>query len=362
MHGHLLGFGSRAIVAAGLGALLVAGCSDDDTTTGPQPGTVGTPFVRANLVADVSGGNAAAVDANVVNAWGLAFGPTGILWVANNKTGTSTLYDASGTKQSLVVSIPGPTTASGGAPTGIVVNSSTSFVIPGAGAAIFIFAGEDGVISAWNPSLAASARRVADRSSEDAIYKGVAIAANGGENLLFATDFHNARVDVFDGSFAFVRSFTDATVPAGFAPFGIQAIGGRLYVTFAKQEGPDNEDDQPGDGNGFVDIFNADGTLVRRFASQGRLNSPWAVALAPAGFGSVAGDILIGNFGDGQIGAYDATTGEFQGFLGDNAGNAIAIDGLWGLTFGTGANAGKLYFAAGPVDETHGLVGTLSPM
>jgi len=349
-----------AIAALGLAAALV-GCNDDFTNFTPP--VVVNPslnaFTQTNLVADVTGTGAVTVDANLVNPWGIAFGPTGTLWVANNGTGTSTLYDSAGTKVPLVVAVPGAGGAKG-APTGIVFNSTTDFVIPGQGSALFIFAGEDGTISAWNTSTNTNAMLVADRSANNSVYKGIAIASNGGANFLYLTDFRNNHVDVFNASFALVQSFTDPGVPAGYAPFGIATIGGKLFVTFAKQLAPDNKDDEAGVGNGFVDVFNPDGTLVRRFASNGQLNAPWAVALAPAGFAAFAGDILIGNFGDGLIGAYDPNTGAFIDNLRNTSGNPIAIDGLWGLTFGPSAGSTKLYFAAGPNGETHGLVGTLT--
>ena len=182
-------------------------------------------------------------------------------------------------------------------------------MIPSAGAALFIFAGEDGTIAAWNASTTTNAMVVANRTTANAVYKGIAIASNSGASFLYLTDFKNNHIDVFDRSFQFVKSFTDPNVPAGYAPFGIANIGGQLFVTFAKQLGPDNEDDDPGVGNGFVDVFNSDGSLSKRFASNGRLNSPWAIAQAPSGFGPFSGAILVGNFGDGTIGAYDPTTG-----------------------------------------------------
>src|SRR5205085_2787119 len=192
-------------------------------------------------------------------------------------------------------------------------------------------------ISAWNASSASNAVVVADRSGDGAVYKGIAMGSLNGQNFLFATNFKGNNIDVFDANFHYVASFTDGTLPAGYGPFGIQNIGGLIYVTFAKQLAPDNEDDQAGPGYGYVDVFNLDGTLARRFASGGGLNAPWAIALAPARFGAFGGRILIGNFGDGQIGAYDATTGAFVDFLRDANGVAISIDGLWGLTFGPAA-------------------------
>jgi uncharacterized protein (TIGR03118 family) len=341
-------------VITGVTAALVA-CSDNSTTTP----TLSSAYVETKLVSDVSTLGAKTVDPNLANPWGLAFNPTGILWVSDNHSHKSTLYDGTGTKLALVVTIPSAKGATDGSPTGIVFNSTTDFVIPGGSKASFIFAGEDGTIAAW--SGGPNAVIVADRSSNDAVYKGLAMAPNGGANFLYATNFKKNEVDVFDKTFKFVSSFTDKTVPAGFAPFGIHAIGGQLYVTFAKQKAPDNEDDQAGAGNGYVDVFNADGTMVKRLVSKGNLNSPWAVVTAPANFGSAAGDLLIGNFGDGRIGAYDATTGAFRGFLHDSTSTPITIPGLWDLTFGVGsAPATTLFFSAGPNDENDGLLGTLT--
>jgi uncharacterized protein (TIGR03118 family) len=341
---------------------LIAACGDKNVefvNIVPLPPVVdGNVFVQTNLVSDTAGFGAPVIDPDLVNSWGLAFGSTGNLWVANAGSGTSTIYNASGVKQPLTVAIPTTGAATGGAPTGILANATTDFAISG-GPALFIFAGEDGVISAWNASSGANAVLVADRSPAGAVYKGIAMGQRNGQNFLFATNFKGNAIDVFDANFQYVTSFTDSTMTAGFAPFGIQNVGGLIYVTYAKQLAPDNEDDQAGPGNGFVDVFNANGTLARRFASGGGLNSPWGIALAPAGFGSMGGKILIGNFGDGKIGAYDATTGAFVDFLRDANGVAISIDGLWGLTFGPASAATTLYFASGPNDEAHGLVGTL---
>jgi len=345
----------RSAIAA-LALTTLAACGDKSFTNAVSPPNA---FRQTNLVADAAG-PATTVDANLVNPWGMAFGPTGVLWVSNNGTGTSTLYDASGSKLTTIVTVPGRGPSTDGSPTGIVFNSTTDFLIPSAGAALFIFAGEDGTIAAWNASTT-SARVVANRGTANSVYKGIAIGSNAGANFLYLTDFRNNHVDVFDRSFQFVKSFTDPNVPAGYAPFGIANIGGQLFVTFAKQKGPDNEDDDAGVGNGFVDVFNADGSLSKRFASNGHLNSPWAIVQAPSGFGPFSGAILVGNFGDGTIDAYDPSTGGFGDVLRDANANPIAIDGLWGLMFGSGAAATTLYFSAGPSDESHGLVGTLTP-
>jgi uncharacterized protein (TIGR03118 family) len=330
----------------------------EDKASGPNfvaPPPIANAFTVTPLVGDNNALGAPVVDAHLVNPWGIAFGPTGLLWVANNGTGTSTVYSATGAPQSLVVDIPGAVNPTGGRPTGLIFNPTTDFAIAGSGPAAFIFAGEDGIISAWNTASGTAAIRVASRAGNQAVYKALTMASNGGVNFLYATDFHNNGVDVFVGS------FTDPAIPAGFAPFGIQNVAGKIYVTYAKQLLPDAEDDDPGVGNGFVVVFNPDGTVAQRFASNGSLNSPWAIAVAPAGFGPFGGAILIGNFGDGKIGAYNASTGAFIDFLHDGGGAVITIDGLWGMQFGPTTQSTTLYFASGPGDEAHGLVGTITP-
>ena len=346
----------RSAVAAGLVA--VVACSSDNSPTTP---VLPTAYAETKLVADDASLGATTVDANLVNPWGIAFSSGGTMWVSDNGTSLSTLYDGTGAKLQLVVGIPKAGGSPGGKPTGQVFNSTTDFLINGGNKALFIFAGEDGTISAWNQAAGTNAVIVADRSANDAVYKGVAMGSNGGANFLYATNFKGNSIDIFDKNFAYVSSFTDTSVPSGYGPFGIHTINGQLFVTFAKQKAPDNEDDEAGVGNGFVDIFDPAGTLVKRFVSNGKLNSPWAVVAAPADFGSAGGDILIGNFGDGLIGAYDATSGAFRGFLHDSNNASLVIPGLWDLQFGVGsAPATNLYFSAGPDDETHGLIGTLT--
>jgi uncharacterized protein (TIGR03118 family) len=318
-------------------------------------------FTVTPLIGDNDALGAPVVDPNLVNPWGIAFGPTGLLWVANNGTGTATVYSATGEKQSLVVSIPSPTDATGGGrPTGVIFNPTTDFAIGTTGPAAFLFAGEDGVISAWNTSSGTTAQVVATHAGS--VYKALTMASNGGENFIYATDFHNNRVDMYDASFTLTQSFTDTSIPLGFAPFGIQNIAGKIFVTYAKQLLPDAEDDDPGVGNGFVVVFNPDGSVAQRFAANGSLNSPWAITVAPAGFGPFAGAVLIGNFGDGKIGAYNAATGAFMDFLNDANGSPITLEGLWGMQFGPTSQSTTLYFASGPGDEAHGLVGTITPV
>jgi uncharacterized protein (TIGR03118 family) len=333
---------------------------------------VAVGYLAHNLVSDQPG-VADHIDPDLVNAWGVAFNPTGFVWVVDNHSGKSTLYDGLGVKNSLVVGIPDPAgTVGSGAPSGIVFSGGTDFVVTqGAdtGPARFIFAGEDGVISAWAPNVplpapATVAHVVANRSANNAIYKGLALGVSGGNDFLYATDFHNGHIDVFNNAFGITSlagNFTDPTIPTGFAPFGIQNIAGQLYVTYAKQDAT-AEDDAPGLGNGYVDIFDTSGNLVKRLVSQGNLNSPWGLAKAPASFGDFSNALLVGNFGNGLIHAYDPNTGAALGTLSDSGSNPIAVDGLWGLQFGNGINSqptNTLFFSAGPGGETHGLYGRI---
>jgi uncharacterized protein (TIGR03118 family) len=319
-----------------------------------------------NLVSDVPG-LAVNLDPNLVNAWGLVAGPTSPWWVADNESSVSTLYTGDGTPVPLVVLVAGN-------PTGIVFNGGPNFIVTdgtNSGPSLFMFATEDGHILGWNPAVpppppSTQAFVVADRSGVGAIYKGLAIASTSDGDFIYATDFHNARVDVFDSEFNLVSTpgaFIDPRLPAGFAPFGIQEIGGVLFVTYAKQDA-DHEDDVAGQGLGFVDAFDTSGTLLHRVATRGQLDSPWGLAVAPESFGRFGGDLLVGNFGDGHINAYALHHGAYRhrGVLRGTGGEKIVIDGLWALAFGNGAAAGPtdtLFFTAGPDDETHGLFGTI---
>ncbi len=334
-------------------ALFTAGC-------GGTTANHARNFVKTNLVADTAG-PASPSDANLVNAWGIGLSPAGPFWISDNGTGLTTLYGGDGTPQSLVVSIPKAGGGGGGPITGQTYNGTADFVITGLGPSKFIFVSEDGVISAWFSGVSASVE--ADRSANGAIYKGVAMGVNGSANLLFAADFHNGQIDVFDSTWAYVKSFTDPGIPSDYAPFNIQNIGGLLYVTYAKQDSA-KQDEVAGSGNGFVDVFNTDGTLNKRLVSHGRLNAPWGMAQAPAGFGTLSGALLVGNFGDGKITAFNINTGAQIGTLNDSAGVPMVIDGLWGLTFGNGSlggSTGTLYFTAGPTSESHGIFGSIAP-
>jgi uncharacterized protein (TIGR03118 family) len=322
-------------------------------------------FIQHNLVSNIPG-LAVTTDPNLKNPWGIAFSPTSPFWIADNGTGVSTLYNTNAQKLALTVTIPPPAGSTDTAtPTGIVFNGTQDFVVSSGGhsaPALFIFATEDGTISGWNPTVNGTAAILAvDNSGSEAVYKGLALAGTRFGNRLFATDFHNNAVQVFDSQYHLVNSFTDSSLPAGFAPFGIANIQGDLFVSFALQEAPDNEDDEPGPGNGFVDEFSPTGQLVRRFASQGTLNSPWGMAYAQS-FGNFSNALLVGNFGDGTINAFDFTTGDFLGQLMSTQGRPVMIDGLWALAFGNGAQGGHsnvLYFTAGLNDEEDGLFGDL---
>jgi uncharacterized protein (TIGR03118 family) len=330
-------------------------------------------YEQHNLVSDGSV-TAAHTNTQLVNPWGLAFNPTGPVWIANNGTGLSTLYDGNGVPQPLVpgplvVAIPTPSAPDGGNPTGIVFNGTSGFSVTKgtvSGSAKFLFATEGGVIAGWAPTVDLTHAIVAkDRSSAGAIYKGLALSAGGSGALLYATDFHNNRIDVWDSSFAPAMlpagAFTDPSIPHGFAPFGIQAINGNLYVTYAKQDA-DAEDDVQGKGLGYINVFDPNGKLLNHVASKGKLNAPWGLALAPAGFGVFSNSLLVGNFGDGRINAFDIATGEYLGALKDSDGHPLVIEGLWGLMFGNGfasQSVNTLFFTAGPGDEVHGLYGKL---
>jgi uncharacterized protein (TIGR03118 family) len=325
-------------------------------------------YRQRNLVSDTPAIPAEHTDPNLVNPWGVAFNPFGFVWVADNGTGVSTLYDGNGNPQSLVVTIPGATAGTRGKPTGIVFNGGNSFNVTRSGVtgpSRFIFASEDGGIAGWAPNVApTNAIRVVN-SVSGAIYKGLALSAGGTRQLLYATDFHNAKVDVFDTNFAAVTlpgtPFRDPGIPAGYAPFGIQEINGDIYVSYAKQDA-DREDDVAGRGFGFVSVFDPNGEFVRRLVTRGALNAPWGMALAPASFGRFSNRLLIGNFGDGKINAYDLASGRWLGQLRGPDRQPIRIEGLWGIAFGNGLQnqpIDTLFFASGPDDEAHGLYGRL---
>jgi uncharacterized protein (TIGR03118 family) len=328
-------------------------------------------FGQTNLVSDIPG-MAAFTDPDLVNPWGIAFGATSPFWVANNGTGTSTLYNTGGMKQSLIVTIPGAAGGGAGAPTGVVFNGTGSFPLGiGGPSPFFLFATENGTIAGWHPSLGTTASRLVDNSAAGAIYKGLAVTGSGPTARLYAANFHAGTIDAFDADFTPILGggFVDPSLPVGYAPFNVQSFADQLYVTYALQDA-DGEDDVPGAGHGFIDVFDLNGALVRRLTSAGPLDSPWGMTMAPAGFGGFGGSLLVGNFGGGTIDAFDPATGVFLGALRGADGSLLRIPGLWGLTFGNGGSGGDpnlLYFAAGIPGpggelEDHGLFGSLAPV
>jgi len=312
-------------------------------------------YQQTNLVSDMAG-VAAHTDAQLVNPWGIAFFPGAPFWVADNNAGVSTLYDANGNKQALVVAIPTASGGAGGTPTGIVTNSTGKF-----GGYVFIFDTEDGAIVGWKSGTAGAVAT----TKAAAVYKGLAMITNAGAPFLLATNFNSGSVDVYDGNFqpvALAGNFTDPTLPAGYAPFGIHVIGGNVYVTYAKQDAA-KHDPVTGKGLGYVSVFDGNGNFLSRFASAGTLNAPWGVVRAPAsGFGLLSGALLVGNFGGGGINAYNAMTGKSLGMMKNEKGKALNNIGLWDMVFGAGGTGSPttLYLAAGTFHESHGLFASVS--
>jgi uncharacterized protein (TIGR03118 family) len=324
------------------------------------------------------------IDANLQNPWGIAVGPGAPFWIADNNNNVSTLYSGIGANETQAVTgsnnvgIAIPASAAGvpANPTGQVFNGGEGFLIPtdhGQESALFIFDGEGGTISAWATDSGATAVTAYDdgvaNGADHAVYKGLAVGTVGGAAFLYATDLHNNKVDVFDTNFAkpaaMQGKFIDPNLPAGFVPFGIQALNGNLYVTFAQQDAA-KHDETTGAGLGYVDVFDFSGDFVSRFASAGALNAPWGIAMAPAGFGSLQGDVLIGNFGDGTISIFSpngTALANFEGPLMSTAGQPITFSGLWSLVFGNG-DADKpvttLFYTAGFADQTDGVFGGIT--
>jgi len=353
---------STAVTVAGL-ALAAAAIPSVAAAAGhPGHGVHDNHFVQVNLVADTPG-IATLTDPNLVNPWGLSQAPTSPVWVSDNGKDVSTLYTGAGQGQMPAV-VPLVVTIPGGAPTGQAFNPTTSFVLSDGQPAAFIFAGEDGDVSAWNGQLTDRMTAVHVASVPGGDLKGLALVqpSRGGPEILVA-DFRHGIV-AFDASFQPVTlprgAFTDRRVPRGYMPFNVAVLGSRVFVTYALLD-PTTGDDVKGRGHGFVDVYSTDGRLLDRFARRGVLNSPWGLAIAPAHFGAFSGDILVGNFGDGRIHAFDPWSGHLRGVLRDSCGRPISIDGLWGLLPGNGTTAGTddVWFSAGPQDESHGLLGVL---
>jgi uncharacterized protein (TIGR03118 family) len=324
-------------------------------------------FNITNIVSDGSV-PAITIDPSLVNPWGMSFSPTGEFWISDNGTGVSTLYTGAGTKSTLTVVVPAATGGkTGGTPTGQVFNGNTSeFLVTSggkSGSSVFIFATEDGTISGWAPNVDATNAIIGvNNASEQANYKGLAIGTVGSQDFLYASNFHSGEVEMYDSSFKLKKTFTDSTMAKGYAPYNVQVLAGTLYVTFAKQDKA-KKDEVTGPGFGYVDAFNLKGKFLRRVVSKGALNAPWGLDIAPPGFGALAGDLLVGNFGDGWINAYDTKKGKYKGPLVDGSGSPIAITDLWGLLTGNGGQGGDVntvYFTAGLSNETRGLFGGIS--
>ena len=337
-------------------------------------------YLQTNMVSDIPG-MAPVTDPNLKNPWGLSSSPTSPIWSSDNNAGVATLYsiaNGAATPIPLVVQIPAPGDVPGGAPTGTVFSGSSGFVVSKSGksgASRFVFATEDGTIVGWNPAIDLTHGVIAVDNSTTvdsagdvgAVYKGLAIDSASAGTRLYAANFRFATIDVFDTTFTQVHlagSFSDAGIPADFAPFNVQNLGGQLYVTYAKQNAV-KHDDVSGLGNGFVDVFDLNGNLIRRLASGGTLNSPWGLAMAPSTFGHFHDNLLVGNFGDGRISGFDLATGRFRGQLDDGQGGVVHISGLWGLRVGNGGRGGDpnaVYFAAGINEEADGLFGSIQPL
>jgi len=360
---HVARFRQRKRLWSGGALAVVAAAAAVAIPMATAVGQTGAEYQQTNLISDIAG-VARITDPNLVNPWGQAASATSPLWVADNGADVSTLYRG-GVSGSIPQIVPLTVNIPGGAPTGVVFNSTSDFVVKtaaGSAPANFIFDSEAGVVSAWSGAVSGTNAGV-EFSNKHYVYKGLALASTDGESLLYAANFSKARIDVFDDHFRLVklpRAFKDAQIPDGFAPFDVQLLDGDLYVSYAKQDAA-KHDDVAGPGNGFVDVYDTSGKLLTRLISHGDLNSPWGLVIAPPGFGAFGGDLLVGNFGDGAIHAYAPTTGAEKGELTNTDGNPILINGLWALRFGNGtfASTNTLVFTAGIGDESHGLLGEI---
>jgi uncharacterized protein (TIGR03118 family) len=330
------------------------------TSSCVNPTTVAQELKPSTIVSNVN-------DPNLINPWGLTFAGSGLAWISDNGTGKASVYTSRGAPATLTVNIPAPSGAMGpSTPTGNVNNLTSDFM-----ADKFIFATEDGTLAGWQSGTSATIR--VDNSGSGAVYKGLALVPGNctANARLYAANFHAGTVDVFDGNYAPVRNgfaFVDSTLPAGFAPFNVMASPLGIIVAYALQNDK-KHDDVPGVGNGFLNLFDDNGRFLTRLVSQGNLNAPWGMAIAPSAFGNISNRLLVGNFGDGHINVYvlDGSAprlrADFIGLIGDTTGLPIAIDGLWAIVFGNdqgGFSSHTLYFTAGPVHETRGLFGQLA--
>jgi uncharacterized protein (TIGR03118 family) len=365
---------------AAAGGAYSGGGSVSSTMTAMLTVNAASTYSFTSLVTDTAGMDAVSTDPNLVNPWGIVFAAGDPVWVANNGSETSTLYDGNGHPQPasgpLVVNLPNGAGAVTFDPTGIVYNATMDFAVSSAGksgVAKFIYAGEGGMIAGWAPDVDPANAITMYADAGGAVYKGLALAGNGTANFLYATDFHNNKIDMFDAGYTRqtpgASKFVDPSLPSGYAPFGIQALQNgagntwQLYVAYAEPAPPDNHDNQNGAGLGLVDIYDASGNFVKRLVSPGgALNAPWGVALAPADFGTLSHALLVGNFGDGKINAYDPSSGQWLGSVIDSTGAAFAAPGLWGIAFGNDAASqphNTLFYAAGTNDEANGVYGRI---
>jgi len=331
-------------------------------------------YTQTNLVSDTPG-MAAVTDPNLVNPWGMSRSSGSPWWISDNGTGLTTLYGATGTVASLVVTIPPADSSTGqsGTPTGQIFNGTSGFQLAPGAPARFIFVTEDGTISGWNPGVNATNAVIMVNTKSASVFKGLAVATvvdptMGALNFLYVADFRKGHINVYDTNFHRVPlggdAFQDERIPRGFAPFNVQNVGGNLYVAFAQQDS-EKHDEVDGAGLGYVDVFSPTGRLLLRLQSGQWFNAPWGIAQASGDFGAYSHDILVGQFGSGEILAFDPVTGRYKGNLVSSTNTPIAIDGLWGLSFGSGTGSGpanSLYFTAGSDGEQHGLFGTITPV
>jgi uncharacterized protein (TIGR03118 family) len=351
----------RVIGSTGLLLSLTACGGGGSSSSTTLPPVTPPSYQMTLLVADQASAGAVTTDTHLVNPWGLAYGPSTGFWVANQGTATTTVYDGAGKPPAppLVVSTPAIVGAALGGPTGVAFNGTTGFLGDS-----FILASLDGSISGWSTGTATT-RRV-DNSASQAVYTGLTTGTVGAATYLYAANLNSGAIDVFDSTYTPVSlgasALVDPTLPAGFVPYNVQVLGGKLYVTYAKRVAPALRE-TTGAGLGYVSSFNLDGSFDRRVASTGLLNAPWGLALAPTSFGPYGGALLVGNFGDGRITAYNASTGAQMGQVSGANGTPLALSGLWGMTFGNGGlagNANYLYVTAGPQAETHGSFAVIS--
>jgi uncharacterized protein (TIGR03118 family) len=385
---HPLTWSAIGIVCAAISACGGDGSSDGGVASSTPPASQSTTgaFTDTALVVDKQEVVAATtvIDANLQNPWGIAVAKGEPFWIADNNSNVSTLYTGTGQIETqavtgspdVAVAIPASAAGVPSNPTGQVFNGGGGFLVTtskGQESALFMFVGEGGTLAAWAQDSGATAVTAYDdgvaNGTEHAVYKGLALGTVSGVSYLYATDLHNNKVDVFDTTFAkpaaMQGKFVDSSLPTGFVPFGITALDGQLYVSYAMQDSA-KHDEVTGAGLGYVDIFDFSGNLVSRFASGGALNAPWGIALAPTGFGSLAGDILIGNFGDGTINIFTpkgSSLATSQGSLQNSSGQPLTFSGLWSLVFGNGDSdkpATTLFYTAGFADQTDGVFGAIT--